>query len=105
PAEIAPMAAPAAAAEPLAPAARAEPAAHPGAVPSPMVGTVYLSPDPDSAPFVTVGQKVSEGDTLLLIEAMKTFNPIAAPKSGEVQQILVEDSQPVEYGEALVVLG
>jgi acetyl-CoA carboxylase biotin carboxyl carrier protein len=78
---------------------------HPGAVTSPMVGTVYLSPDPKAEPFVRVGQAVAMGDTLLLIEAMKTFNPIPAPKSGKVIEILVEDSQPVEFGEALVVIG
>jgi acetyl-CoA carboxylase biotin carboxyl carrier protein len=77
---------------------------HPGAVTSPMVGTAYLSSDPKSDPFIKVGQSVSQGDTLVLIEAMKTFNPIHAPKSGKVTQILVSDAQPVEYGEVLVVI-
>ncbi len=76
-----------------------------GGVPSPMVGTAYLSPDPDSPPFITVGQSVKEGDTLLLIEAMKTFNPIPAPRAGTITQILVGDSDPVEFGQSLVVLG
>ncbi len=80
-------------------------AARPGAVPSPMVGTVYLASDPDTPAFIKVGQTVAKGDTLLLIEAMKTFNPIPAPKSGKVVEILVTDSQPVEFGEALVILG
>jgi acetyl-CoA carboxylase biotin carboxyl carrier protein len=78
---------------------------HPGAVTSPMVGTVYLSPDPKSEAFVKIGQTVSSGDTLLLIEAMKTFNPIQAPRSGKVLEILVDDSQPVEFGEVLMVIG
>lgn len=101
-------AAPGAPAGPAAPAqsdADANIAAHPGAVASPMVGTVYLASDPNAAPFVRVGQPVSEGDTLLLIEAMKTFNPIPAPASGKVLEILVEDGQPVEFGETLVVIG
>jgi acetyl-CoA carboxylase biotin carboxyl carrier protein len=79
-------------------------ASHPGAVPSPMVGTVFLSPDPKSDPFVKVGQSVAAGDTLLLIEAMKTFNPIPATKAGKVVEILVQDAQPVEFGEVLVVI-
>jgi acetyl-CoA carboxylase biotin carboxyl carrier protein len=77
---------------------------HPGAVTSPMVGTVYLSSDPKSDPFIKVGQSVSQGDTLLLIEAMKTFNPIPAPKSGKIAEIVVGDSQPVEFGQVLVVI-
>lgn len=77
---------------------------HPGAVASPMVGTAYLKPDPDSAAFVSVGQTVNEGDTLLIVEAMKVMNPIKAPKSGTVKQIVVSDSQPVEFGEVLVVI-
>jgi acetyl-CoA carboxylase biotin carboxyl carrier protein len=101
--------APAAAAAPALPAATdaargAGYAGHPGAVPSPMVGTVFLSSDPKSDPFVKVGQGVAAGDTLLLIEAMKTFNPIPAPKSGKVVEILVQDAQPVEFGEILVVI-
>jgi acetyl-CoA carboxylase biotin carboxyl carrier protein len=74
------------------------------AIPSPMVGTVYLSPAPGAQPFVNVGQQVKEGQTLLIIEAMKTMNQIPAPRSGVLSAILVEDSQPVEYGEALVVI-
>ncbi len=74
------------------------------AVPAPMVGTVYLSPAPDAQPFITVGQQVREGQTLLIIEAMKTMNQIPAPRSGVLSAILVEDSQPVEYGEPLVVI-
>ena len=79
-------------------------ASHPGAVSSPMVGVAYLYPEPGAAPFVTVGQTVSAGQTLLLIEAMKTFNQIKAPKSGTVTRILVTNSTPVEYGEALLIL-
>lgn len=77
---------------------------HPGVVKSPMVGVVYLSPDPDSPPFVNVGDKVAKGDTLLLIEAMKTFNPITAPIAGTVTQILVETGTAVEFGEPLLVI-
>ena len=79
-------------------------AAHPGAVVSPMVGVAYLSPEPGAAPFVNVGQQVIAGQTLLLIEAMKTFNQIKAPKAGSVTAILVQSGAPVEYGEALIVL-
>jgi len=101
----APRAAVAAAAAPAAvPAAPAEAAAHPGAVTSPMVGVAYLSPEPGAAPFVTAGQEVAAGQTLLLIEAMKTFNQIKAPKSGTVGRILVASGSPVEYGEVLMVL-
>ena len=78
--------------------------AHPGAVKSPMVGTAYIRPSPDAEPFVSVGDKINEGDTILLIEAMKTFNPITAPKSGKIEEILVQDGQPVEFGEALVII-
>jgi acetyl-CoA carboxylase biotin carboxyl carrier protein len=74
------------------------------AVPSPMVGTAYLSPSPDAKPFVEVGQAVKEGQTLLIIEAMKTMNQIPSPRSGTVTAILVEDAQPVEYGMPLVVI-
>lgn len=77
---------------------------HPGTVKSPMVGTAYLRPNPDAKPFVEVGSRVSAGDKLLLIEAMKTFNDIVAPKSGVVTAIIVEDGQPVEYGEPLLVI-
>jgi acetyl-CoA carboxylase biotin carboxyl carrier protein len=79
-------------------------AAHPGAVISPMVGVAYLSPEPGSPPFVTVGQPVVGGQTLLLIEAMKTFNQIKAPKAGTVGAVLVQNSSPVEYGEVLIIL-
>lgn len=79
-------------------------AAHPGAVTSPMVGVAYLAPEPGAPGFVTVGQQVSAGQTLLLIEAMKTFNQIKAPKSGTVTKILVQNSAPVEYGEVLMIL-
>ena len=82
----------------------AEPANHPGAVLSPMVGVVYLFPEPGAPPFVTVGQSVETGQTLLLIEAMKTFNQIRAPKAATVTRILVPNSTPVEYGEALLIL-
>ena len=87
-----------------APAAIEDPAAHPGAVTSPMVGTVYLQAEPGSPPFITVGAKVSEGDTILIIEAMKTMNQIPAPKAGTVTRILVEDSAAVEFGSPLVII-
>jgi acetyl-CoA carboxylase biotin carboxyl carrier protein len=77
---------------------------HPGAVTSPMVGTAYWSPEPGAKPFVEVGSKVSAGQTLLIIEAMKTMNQIPSPRSGTVTQILVEDGQPVEFGEPLVII-
>ena len=77
---------------------------HPGAVTAPMVGVVYLAPEPGSPPFVKPGDTVSEGDTLLLIEAMKTFNPVRAPRGGRVARILVADKVPVEFGEDLVIL-
>ncbi len=83
----------------------ADPGAHPGAVTSPMVGTAYLAPEPGAPTFVTAGQSVKAGDTLLLIEAMKTFNPIKAPKAGKVLEILVTEAQPVEFGETLVIVG
>jgi len=79
-------------------------AAHPGAVTSPMVGVAYLSPEPGAPAFVTAGQQVAAGQTLLLIEAMKTFNQIKAPKAGTVAAILVQHSAPVEYGEVLIIL-
>lgn len=78
--------------------------AHPGVVKSPMVGTAYLQPNPDSPAFCAVGDSVKQGDTILLIEAMKTFNPITAEKSGKIAEILIEDGQPVEYGEPLFIL-
>ena len=79
-------------------------AANPGTLPSPMVGTTYLSPEPDAAPFVSVGTKVSEGQTVVIVEAMKTMNQIPAHRSGTVTKVLVADAQPVEYGEPLVVI-
>lgn len=79
-------------------------AAHPGAVPSPMVGTAYRRPSPDARPFVEIGQMVKAGDRVLLVEAMKTFNDIVAPRAGIVTAILVEDGQPVEYGEPMLVI-
>lgn len=104
----APAAAPIAAAAPSMPVAAAETptdvAAHPGAVKSPMVGTAYTRPSPDADTFVNVGDKVKEGDTIMLVEAMKTFNPIVAPRSGKIEQILVEDASPVEFGEALFII-
>ncbi len=97
-------AAPAAAAPAAAPAASEDPASHPGAVTSPMVGTVYLQTEPGAPTFITVGASVSEGDTLLIVEAMKTMNHIPAPKSGTVKRILVEDGGTVEFGAPLVII-
>ena len=97
-------AAPVAAAAAAAPAAPVEAAAHPGAVKSPMVGTAYRSPEPGTKPFVEVGDRVAVGQTLVIVEAMKTMNQIPAPKAGTVTAILVEDGQPVEYGEPLAVI-
>jgi len=79
-------------------------AAHPGAVPSPMVGTAYRRPSPDAKPFVEIGSVVKQGERILLVEAMKTFNDIVAPRAGKVTAIMVEDGQPVEYGEPLLVI-
>ncbi len=84
--------------------AAAEAVTPPGAVTAPMVGVVYLSPEPGAPPFVKPGDTVTEGQTLLLIEAMKTFNPVRAPQSGRIARILVADGSPVEYGEGLVIL-
>jgi acetyl-CoA carboxylase biotin carboxyl carrier protein len=104
-APAAPLAAAAPAAAPAeAPAAIEDPAAPPGAVTSPMVGTVYRQAEPGSPPFISVGAKVSEGDTILIIEAMKTMNQIPAPKAGTVTRILVEDSAAVEFGSPLVII-
>jgi acetyl-CoA carboxylase biotin carboxyl carrier protein len=86
------------------PAAEVDLAKHPGVVPSPMVGTVYWSPEPGAKPFVEVGTKVSAGQTLLIIEAMKTMTQIPSPRAGTVTQILIEDGQPVEFGEPLVII-
>ena len=111
----APAASYAPAAAPAAPAASAQPAAstpaaeapagdHPGAVKSPMVGTVYLAGEPGAKPFVAPGTKVAAGDTLVIIEARKVMNPITAPKAGTVGQILVQDAQPVEFDQPLVII-
>jgi acetyl-CoA carboxylase biotin carboxyl carrier protein len=102
-APVPPVAATAPTASP-APAASGDPASHPGAVASPMVGTVYLQAEPGTQPFVTVGQSVKVGDTLLIIEAMKTMNQIPAPHAGVVKRILVEDGAPVEYGAPLMII-
>ncbi|MFD0849601.1 acetyl-CoA carboxylase biotin carboxyl carrier protein [Sphingosinicella xenopeptidilytica] len=105
-APVAVAAAPAAAATAPAAAAPAETdlKSHPGAVKSPMVGTVYLSAEPGSAPFIKEGAAVSAGDTLVIVEAMKVMNPIQAPKSGKVVKICVANEQPVEYDQPLVVI-
>jgi len=97
----APVAAAAPAAAPVAPTA---PADHPGALKSPMVGTVYLAASPEAAPFVSVGDTVKEGETIVIIEAMKVMNPITATKGGKVTQVLVANGQPVEYDQPLVVI-
>ena len=109
-----PMMAPAPAAAPMAaasvsaaaPAAHGagDPASHPGVVASPMVGTVFLSPEPGAEAFITIGAQVKEGQTVLIIEAMKTMNHIPAPRAGTVKRILVEDGSPVEYGAPLLIL-
>ncbi len=101
-AAAAPVASTPAAAAPAAAAPASGP--HPGAVPSPMVGTVYLAPEPGKPPFVKAGQTVREGDTLFIVEAMKTMNPIAAPRGGTVQEICVTDGQPVEFGTTLLII-
>lgn len=101
-APVAAAAAPVASAAP--PASAADDRNHPGAVKSPMVGVAYLSPEPGKPAFVKVGDSVSEGQTLLLIEAMKTYNPVKAPKSGKIAKIIVADVAPVEYGEPLVII-
>jgi len=99
------MASPAPAAVAAAEAApAADPSSDPGAVSSPMVGTVYTSPEPGAAAFIAVGKQVSEGDTLLIVEAMKTMNHIPAPRAGTVKRILVEDGAAVEFGAPLVIL-
>jgi acetyl-CoA carboxylase biotin carboxyl carrier protein len=91
-----------AAAQAAAPAKPAGP--NPGAVPSPLVGTVYSAPEPGAKPFISVGQTVKEGDTLFIVEAMKTMNPITAPKGGTVAEICVQDAQPVEFGQTLCII-
>ena len=99
------VAAPVAAA-PVAEAAPPKRDGHaPGTVTSPMVGTVYVAPEPGKPPFVKVGDAVKEGDTLLIVEAMKTMNPILAPRAGTISEICIHDAQPVEFGQALVVIG
>lgn len=100
---VAPAAAPQAPAT-ASPATADDMAKHPGAVPSPMVGTAYWASEPGAKPFIEVGSKVSVGQTLLIIEAMKTMNQIPSPRAGTVTQILVEDGQPVEFGEPLVII-
>ncbi|MEM9523855.1 MAG: acetyl-CoA carboxylase biotin carboxyl carrier protein [Pseudomonadota bacterium] len=86
------------------PAAIEDPAQHPGVVTSPMVGTAYLQPEPGTAPYVSIGDKVSEGQTLMIIEAMKTMNQIPAPHAGSVKRILIDDGVPVEYGAPLMII-
>mgnify|MGYP002628722674 FL=1 len=108
-APIVPAASPAAATPPVAatsagPTGSGDLGKHPDAVKSPMVGTAYLAPEPGKPNFVAVGDKVAAGQTLLIIEAMKTFNPIKAAKAGIVAQILIENAQPVEFGEALMIV-
>ena len=103
----APAAAPAtapAAPDAAAAADSADAASHPGAVTSPMVGTVYVAPEPDAPSFIEVGGTVKKGQTLLIVEAMKVMNPITAPADGTVKQIFVQNAQPVEFGEVLVVI-
>lgn len=87
-----------------APPAEGDLSKHPGVVKSPMVGTAYLAPEPGKPNFVSVGDKVNAGQTLLIIEAMKTFNPIKAPKAGTVMQVLIENARPVEFGEPLMIV-
>jgi acetyl-CoA carboxylase biotin carboxyl carrier protein len=104
PAPAAAPAAPAQAAAPAAAAVEAAPVRTGDVIKSPMVGTVYMQSQPDSPPFIKVGDTVTAGQTLMIIEAMKTMNPIPAPKGGKIVEILVEDAQPVEFGEPLVVI-
>jgi acetyl-CoA carboxylase biotin carboxyl carrier protein len=107
-AAAAPIAASAAAAPvaatPAAPTVSDDPASHPGAVTSPMVGTIYLSAEPGADPFATVGQTVNEGDTVLIVEAMKTMNHIPAPRGGTIKRILVDDGSAVEFGAPLMII-
>ncbi|MBV8851731.1 MAG: acetyl-CoA carboxylase biotin carboxyl carrier protein [Methylobacteriaceae bacterium] len=102
--QVAPSPAPVVLSAPAASDAAQQIADHPGAVKSPMVGTAYLRPSPEAQPFVEVGSLVKAGDKILLVEAMKTFNEIVAPRAGTVTTILVEDGQPVEYGEPLLII-
>ena len=87
-----------------APAVAADPANHPGVLKSPMVGTAYLGAAPGAKPFIEIGSKVSQGDRVMIVEAMKTFNDIVAQKSGTVTALLIEDKQPVEYGQPLMII-
>ncbi|MGE3251532.1 MAG: acetyl-CoA carboxylase biotin carboxyl carrier protein [Hyphomonadaceae bacterium] len=103
-APVAALPPPSAAPAPAAPEAPGDDRSHPGAVTSPMVGTAYLSPEPDAPAYVKVGDNVSEGQTLMIVEAMKTFNPITAPRAGKVSKICVTNGQPVEFGTALVIV-
>ena len=105
-APVIPPAAPASEAAPAATAAAtsADAAAHPGALTSPMVGTAYTAPEPGADAFIEVGTVVKKGQTLLIVEAMKVMNPITAPKDGTISQIFVQNAQPVEFGEALVII-
>jgi acetyl-CoA carboxylase biotin carboxyl carrier protein len=89
---------------PASAAAPLDPAKHPGVVTSPMVGTAYIGAEPGARPFVEVGSRVTAGDTLLIVEAMKTMNQIPSPRSGTVIQVLIEDGQPVEFGEPLMII-
>ena len=104
PVTVAAAAAPAAVAAPAGAAGVTDFAKHPGVVPSPMVGTAYWAPEPGAKPFIEVGSRVTAGQTLLIIEAMKTMNQSPSPRAGTVTQILVEDGQPVEFGEPLVII-
>lgn len=104
PAAAAPAAPQPAAAAPAAASTHDDPASHPGAVTSPMVGTVYMAAEPGAPAFASVGKQVNEGDTLLIIEAMKTMNHIPAPHSGTIKRILVEDAGPVEFGAPLMII-
>jgi acetyl-CoA carboxylase biotin carboxyl carrier protein len=97
-------AAPVSAAAPVAAATIDDPAQHPGAVTSPMVGTCYLAAEPGATPFITIGAVVAEGQTVLIIEAMKTMNHIPAPRAGTIKRILVEDGTPVEFGAPLMII-
>ena len=99
-----PPAAAAQPAQPAAPAPGADDAAHPGAVISPLVGVVYVAPEPGGRPFAAVGDEIGEGDTLFIVEAMKTMNPVRAPRPGRVARILAENGARVEYGEVLLIL-
>lgn len=100
----APAPAPAAPAAEAAPKPAADAGSHPGTITSPMVGTAYTSPEPGAAAYIQVGDKVAEGQTIMIIEAMKTMNHIPATRAGTVKEILVEDAQPVEFGEPLIIV-